>query len=336
MSTDQPQTQSSWLKRVRLPHTPTALAQTTDQSLWVGFCKGPMLARFTDDGRFVSAVGVPKIPRALAAAPDDTLSVCCSARVNLWGVRSAQQLVVTLDQAGREVSRAVFANALGQHVVERSGRRYVVETGVFGWAPGQSPQWASYATRWSELVVDQNGAAWLRNGNTIYSLNDAPNLRKTARIAQTTLYANAWLTQERVTAFAPTARGVWTAFVRSAPNQRTIVRKILGQTTPRPTLAWSTETPLSGSELSQLVATKDGGVWAICARDLAVFRISTGGSVIERRSLKYEGTEPSSQQSLLSHFVLSADQQTLYCLDVARCELLLMDVSTIVLNDESR
>ena len=129
----------SWLARIELPRTPTALTRTDDDSIWLAFRDGHFVANYSRAGVFLSTHGVSKAPRDLRPGPNNTLSILCAGSADLWGRQSPQNFVSTIDRSGKLLSRATFTSKLRQHVIEKDGRRLVLDTMLRGWTPEQAP-----------------------------------------------------------------------------------------------------------------------------------------------------------------------------------------------------
>lgn len=327
----------SWLLRVPLPHTPAAFTRTEDGSIWIGFKRGYFVARYTRWGQFISAHQCPQSPRSLAAGPDNTLSILSTGRVNQWGERSTNALVHTIDSLGKTLDEFNLPKLARQHYVTNTGLRLALSHHVHAWRPGdQTTTSYGYCTEHSELALDAQGQPWFRNGGLISRIVENPppppkNPRNQYPYNNRNLsfFVNGWINADTITAIAPLSNTVWAAYsFTDTLNRRTSLRRLVERPIRETVGRWNAEVSLSKNKVTKLLATLDDGVWALCPGDYEIIRVSPSGRVIETRSLGGpQSKEGNLRGSKLEGLVLSKDEQTLYCLDVGRNELLIVDVA---------
>ncbi len=318
----------NWLTRIELPRTPTAITLTGDDLIWVAFREGCFVANYARTGECLSTHGVPKVPKDLRAGPNNTLSILCSSRADVWGRPSPENSVVTIDRAGKLLSQTTFPRKLRQHVIEKSGRRLILDTMLRSWSEEQAPVDLSYVSNTDQLTLDTVGNGWLRSNNTIYEVAKTSRPRNSPGLPWLKLFVNGTVNGEKISAFAPVVGGVWASYCRSEYDETTTLRKLGERSgTVRGAAFWTAELRLSDHKVSHLVATKDGGVWAMCPEDSQIFRVSPTGRLIEKRSL-YAKATTHRQVVALRGLVLSSDERTLCTTSVDRNELLVIDVST--------
>ena len=237
----------SWLTRIELPRAPTALCRTSDDSIWVAFHHGHFVANYSQTGSFLSAHGVTKKPQDLRPGPNNTLSILCSSRADLWGRQSPDNFVLTIDRSGKLLNQMTFPRKLLQHVIEKDGRRLILDTMLRAWTAEQAPVDLSYVSNTDQLTLDAVGNGWLRSNNTIYEVAKTSRPRNSPGLPWLKLFVNGTVNGERISAFAPVTGGVWASYCRSEYDSTTTLRKLGERSSTAPALCECSPSPPIGS-----------------------------------------------------------------------------------------
>lgn len=254
----------------------SAVAITSEGDAWV--CRARSYAsRVSFDGREITRAHLPSTALHAQCTTDGSLVAACFARIDAFGVRMRNPLIVRLDAEGRERSRAVAPGTawISDLCVGDDDRAYFASSSVYECVGDAVTQLLAYQRWYLQLERSTNALYSYSAYDIVRVLSAGERLNGPRPTPAPTL--NTYALGLYLILCAPVADGTLWIAARSPTNfsgstLRRVRFETAGTTTPSAPI---TTIEVQGT-IEQLLPARDGGVWAL-TKDAVLLRFGADG-----------------------------------------------------------